>query len=217
MQTMHINETNFHEEVLNSEKPVLLDFYAPWCGPCRMVAPILEEIAAENPHIKVGKVNVDTEEALARQNAEAEFALFKDWRAADAAQTAQPAQPAAASAVRLRWADEALKGALDHETFHATKEQQQIEVAICADSPVRKVKVLQLDFAGVDDSGKVSFNSAELFHKATLEPRYPLVIAIPFFENIPQFGISYEDENGRTHRFAITQSGKDGSLQLMPF
>lgn len=67
MQTMHINETNFHEEVLNSEKPVLLDFYAPWCGPCRMVAPILEEIAAENPHIKVGKVNVDTEAALANQ------------------------------------------------------------------------------------------------------------------------------------------------------
>ena len=67
METLHINETNFHTEVLNSEKPVLLDFYAPWCGPCRMVAPILEEIAGENPHIKVGKVNVDTEEALARQ------------------------------------------------------------------------------------------------------------------------------------------------------
>ena len=67
MQTLHINETNFRAEVLNSEKPVLLDFYAPWCGPCRMVAPILEEIAAENPHIKVGKVNVDQEETLAKQ------------------------------------------------------------------------------------------------------------------------------------------------------
>ena len=156
------------------------------------------------------------EEALVRQNAEAEFSLFKDWRAADAAQTAQPAQPAA-SAVRIRWADEALKGALDHETFAATKGQPQIEVAICANSTVRNVKVLQLDFMGVDDSGKVSFNSTELFRKAALEPRYPLVIAIAFFENIPQYGVSYEDENGRVHRFAITQSGKDGSLELMPF
>ena len=157
------------------------------------------------------------EEALARQNTEAEFTLFKDWRAAEAAQTAQPAQPAAASAVRLRWADEALKGALDHETFVATKGQPQIEVAICANSTVRNVKVLQLDFVSVDDNGKVVFNSTELFRKDTLEPRYPLVLAIAFFENIPQFGVSYEDESGRVHRFAITQSGKDGSLELMPF
>jgi hypothetical protein len=119
--------------------------------------------------------------------------------------------------VRLRWADEALKGALDHETFVATKGQPQIEVAICANSTVRNVKVLQLDFVSVDDNGKVSFNSTELFRKATLEPRYPLVIAITFFENIPQYGVSYEDESGRVHRFAITQSGKDGSLELMPF
>ena len=65
MQTLHINETNFHAEVLNSEKPGLLDFYAPWCGPCRMVAPIVEEIAAENPAITLGKVDVDTEMELA--------------------------------------------------------------------------------------------------------------------------------------------------------
>ena len=157
------------------------------------------------------------EEALVRQNTEAEFTLFKDWRTVDAVQTVQPAQPASASAVRLRWADEALKGALDHETFAAVKDQPQIEVAICADSAVRNVKVLHLDFVSVDDNGKVSFNSTELFRKDTLEPRHPLVIAIPFFENIPQYGVSYEDENGRTHRFAITQSGKDGSLELMPF
>ena len=67
MQTIKIHEHNFHDEVINSDKPVLLDFYASWCGPCRMVAPILDEIAHERPDIKVGKINVDTEAALAKQ------------------------------------------------------------------------------------------------------------------------------------------------------
>ena len=54
-------------EVMNSDRPVLLDFWAPWCGPCRMVAPIVEEIAEERPDLKVGKVNVDEQPELARQ------------------------------------------------------------------------------------------------------------------------------------------------------
>lgn len=65
MSAVHINQNNFQEEVLNSEKPVLLDFWAPWCGPCRMVAPIVEEIAGERSDIKVGKVNVDEQPDLA--------------------------------------------------------------------------------------------------------------------------------------------------------
>ena len=67
MAALNINKENFHEEVLNSDKKVLLDFWAPWCGPCRMVVPRVEEIADERPDIKVGKINVDEEQELAMQ------------------------------------------------------------------------------------------------------------------------------------------------------
>jgi len=65
MSAIIITKENFEQEVLASEKPVLLDFWAPWCGPCRRVIPIVEEIAEENPDIKVGKINVDEEPELA--------------------------------------------------------------------------------------------------------------------------------------------------------
>ena len=65
MAAVVITNDNFQTEVLDCEKPVLLDFWASWCGPCRMVAPILDEIAAEHPEIKVGKINVDEQRELA--------------------------------------------------------------------------------------------------------------------------------------------------------
>ncbi|MEE0111370.1 MAG: thioredoxin [Oscillospiraceae bacterium] len=67
MSFVKITKENFDELVIRSAKPVLLDFWAPWCGPCRMVAPVVEEIAAEREDILVGKVNVDEEMELAMQ------------------------------------------------------------------------------------------------------------------------------------------------------
>ena len=67
MSVIHVNKNNFQEEVLLSDKPVLLDFWATWCGHCRMVSPILDEIAAQRSDIKVGKINVDEQPELAAQ------------------------------------------------------------------------------------------------------------------------------------------------------
>jgi len=67
MSVLHIGKANFEELVLKSDKKVLLDFWAPWCGPCKMIGPIVEEIAEENEHIAVGKINVDEEPELAIQ------------------------------------------------------------------------------------------------------------------------------------------------------
>ena len=67
MAVVILNKTNFEAEVMGSDRPVLIDFYADWCGPCRMVGPIVEEIAEEHPEYKVCKVNVDEEQELAAE------------------------------------------------------------------------------------------------------------------------------------------------------
>ncbi|MBP3339382.1 MAG: thioredoxin [Lachnospiraceae bacterium] len=67
MSVVELNINNFDNEVLNADKPVLVDFWASWCGPCRMVSPIVDEIANENTDIKVCKVNVDDNQELAEK------------------------------------------------------------------------------------------------------------------------------------------------------
>ena len=67
MAAIEITAENFEQEVLKSDKPVLLDFWAIWCGPCMMLSPVVEEVAEEHPEIKVGKVNTDEQPALAQK------------------------------------------------------------------------------------------------------------------------------------------------------
>ena len=87
MAEITITKNNFEEEVLKSDVPVLVDFWASWCGPCRMLSPIIGEIAAKYAgRIKVGKVNTDEEPELSnafRRNAIPAVMLFKDGQAAD--------------------------------------------------------------------------------------------------------------------------------------
>ena len=67
MPVLHIGKSEFDEKIIKSEKPVLVDFYATWCGPCKMIAPLLEEIAEEHPEYVIAKVNVDEEPELAKE------------------------------------------------------------------------------------------------------------------------------------------------------
>lgn len=95
MAIISINNNNFEQEVLNSEKPVLLDFFATWCGPCKMLAPTLDQIAAERPDIRVCKVDVDQEpELAARYNVMSIPTLFvvKDGEIVNQALGALPKQ-----------------------------------------------------------------------------------------------------------------------------
>lgn len=89
MSTVKITTTNFEQEVLQSQIPVLLDFWADWCSPCRMAAPIIDEIAAETAgKVKVGKVNVDTDIELAQRYRIASiptFLVFKNGELAEKA------------------------------------------------------------------------------------------------------------------------------------
>ena len=93
MSVLKISKDNFQNEVINSESTVLLDFYADWCGPCRMVSPIVDEIAEERVDIKVGKINVDEESELASKfgiYSIPAFVVMKDGKVVNQAVGARP-------------------------------------------------------------------------------------------------------------------------------
>ena len=93
MSVITITKENFDAEVLGSDKPVLVDFWATWCGPCRMVGPIIDEIAAERSDIKVGKVNVDEQHELAAKFGVMSIPtllVFKDRRVVNQSVGARP-------------------------------------------------------------------------------------------------------------------------------
>ncbi len=93
MSVVTITKENFNTEVIKSDKPVLLDFWASWCGPCRMVSPIVDEIAEERSDIKVGKVNVDEQPELAgfyRVSSIPTLIVIKDGKVVNQAVGARP-------------------------------------------------------------------------------------------------------------------------------
>ncbi len=93
MSVLVITKENFETEVINSDKPVLLDFYADWCGPCRMVGPLISEISEERSDIKVGKINVDEQSELAAKFGVMSIpmlAVIKDGKTVNTAVGARP-------------------------------------------------------------------------------------------------------------------------------
>ncbi len=93
MSVLHITKDNFESEVLKSEKPVLLDFFATWCGPCRMVGPLIEEIAEENDSFKVAKLDVDELPEIAKEYRVVSIPtlmVFKDGKVVNQALGAMP-------------------------------------------------------------------------------------------------------------------------------
>ena len=99
MSVVNLTMENFQREVLNSEKPVLVDFWASWCGPCRMVGPLVEQIATENADVKVGKVDIDAQPELAgafRVMSIPTLMVFKDGKLAKTTVGAAPHPPSPA-------------------------------------------------------------------------------------------------------------------------
>ncbi len=126
-----------------------------------------------------------------------------------------PADDAAVTVIEAVWARE-LPAGTKYESCVVDTEPQAT-IALRATRPVFEVALLGLEYEGVDDTGKTSFKTRVLHSYAELKPDHPLVIALTFYGTIPGYGIAYRDADGTVRRFAIQESGMDGSLELLEF
>lgn len=104
-----------------------------------------------------------------------------------------------------------------YDEYVADAANQQIRVVFTTDHTVTKVKVLSLKIKGVDAGGVATFSEEELYAQGSLTPKRPLVLTLTFLGDIPNYGISYVDENGAVKSYALGQSGEDGSLLLTEY
>lgn len=119
--------------------------------------------------------------------------------------------------ISAQWAEKILDAGTPYTEFIADNSDQQVKIAFSASIGVKDFKVLKLELAEVNEDGKPSFSAKELYMVPALKPHFPLVVGMTFSGTIPQYGISYTDENGRSKQFAIEQSGEDGSILLTEF
>lgn len=121
-----------------------------------------------------------------------------------------------APSVSAQWA-EALDQNTPHDEFIADKTEAQVKIVFSSPAGVKNFKVLKLSITDVDDNGKATFSTEELYALPTLTPERPLVLGMTFFGSTPHYGISFLDEKGEHKRFFIDQSGEDGSVLLVAF
>lgn len=117
--------------------------------------------------------------------------------------------------VRVQWAKDGLAGYASYESFAASSAEHAVKVLFSSPGGVRDFRVLALTL--IEQNGKMTFSAKELYHLKDLVPERPLVVTMTFWGSIPNNGVSYVDASGRTRRFAVVESGKDGSLGLDEF
>ncbi len=115
--------------------------------------------------------------------------------------------------VGARWADNMPAGAA-YDEFVADTTKPQSRILFTTDSTVTKFKVLGLQLKEVDPQGKIIFTEEELYSQETLTPQRPLLVVLTFYGDLPHYGISYLDENGRAQKYSVQISGEDGTLIL---
>lgn len=119
--------------------------------------------------------------------------------------------------VKLQWAKDALRDGMVFDGFVADVSEHQVTILLSSESDLKDFTFLSLTPEQVDDAGKVSFSTKELYYVEKLTPERPLLVTMTFFGDLPSYGISYVDQEGKTKHFSIDLSGKDGSLQLTEF